>query len=231
MNHVVLLGDSIFDNGAYVERGQPDVIQQVRARLPQDWQASLWASDGATISRTRLQLRNLPANATNLVISVGGNDALLASHVLFESVRTVAEATVKLSAIRDQFVAEYAAMLDMVMERNLATAVGTIYRGRADDEMQQHVNETALAVLNDVITREAFARGLALIDLRLICHEPWDYANPIEPSARGGEKIAAAIVEVVTGHSNLPRSQVFTSARARRTAQDAIRSSTNQERL
>src|SRR4028119_145154 len=33
VGHVVLLGDSIFDNAAYVA-GAPDVVQQVRHRLP-----------------------------------------------------------------------------------------------------------------------------------------------------------------------------------------------------
>jgi hypothetical protein len=34
---------------------------------------------------------------------------------------------------------------------------------------------------------------LPAIDLRLVCTEPADYANPIEPSGRGGLKIAGAI--------------------------------------
>jgi hypothetical protein len=58
----------------------------------------------------------------------------------------------------------------------------------------------ALALFNDIITREAFGRGLPLVDLRLVCAEDADYANPIEPSARGGAKIAGAIAELVTGH-------------------------------
>jgi hypothetical protein len=33
MNHIVLLGDSIFDNAAYVAGG-PDVVRQVRDNLP-----------------------------------------------------------------------------------------------------------------------------------------------------------------------------------------------------
>ena len=48
-------------------------------------------------------------------------------------------------------------------------------------------------MFNDRITRAAFARDLPVIDLRLICDQDEDYANPIEPSVRGGEKIAAAI--------------------------------------
>ena len=51
--------------------------------------------------------------------------------------------------------------------------------------------------VNDCITRAAFARGLSLIDLRLICNEDGDYANPIEPSVQGGAKIARAIAAVV----------------------------------
>jgi len=41
--------------------------------------------------------------------------------------------------------------------------------------------------------RVAFERGLQIIDLRLICTEPADYANPIEPSGCGGRKISGAI--------------------------------------
>ena len=39
-----------------------------------------------------------------------------------------------------------------------------------------------LSVFNDVITRAAFARGLPVIDLRLIVDADQDYANDIEPS-------------------------------------------------
>ena len=69
---------------------------------------------------------------------------------------------------------------------------------------------TALTVFNDCITREAFARGLPLIDLRLLCDQKEDYANPIEPSVRGGEKIAAAIARLVAEHDFSRRhSEVF----------------------
>jgi hypothetical protein len=48
MAHVVLLGDSIFDNSAYV--GGPDVVRQLQARLPAGSSANLAARDGARIS-------------------------------------------------------------------------------------------------------------------------------------------------------------------------------------
>lgn len=44
--HIVLLGDSIFDNASYTSGG-PDVMCQVREILPKDWRATLLAVDGA----------------------------------------------------------------------------------------------------------------------------------------------------------------------------------------
>src|SRR5688500_14337329 len=53
--HVVLLGDSIFDNGAYVSGG-PDVVAHLRAMLPRGWEATLLAVDGAVIDDVFRQL-------------------------------------------------------------------------------------------------------------------------------------------------------------------------------
>jgi hypothetical protein len=196
MKHIVLLGDSIFDNGAYVAGG-PDVVRQLRARLPEGWRATLLAVDGAVTSGVERQLARLPADTTDLIVSVGGNDALGHAHVLDEGARSIAEAVAKLAAIRERFERDYRAMLDAVLAPRLAAAVCTVYDGRFPDPVRQRLVVTALAIFNDVITRQAFARGLPLIDLRLICDSDEDYANPIEPSVRGGEKIAAAIAGLV----------------------------------
>jgi hypothetical protein len=70
MAHVVLVGDSVFDNGVYVP-GQPDVARQLQARLPAGSRATLRAVDGAVIASVEPQLHRLPADATHLVLSVG----------------------------------------------------------------------------------------------------------------------------------------------------------------
>jgi hypothetical protein len=44
----------------------------------------------------------------------------------------------------------------------------------------------------------------------LVCGEPDDYANPIEPSSKGGEKIAMAIGNLATRNSTVPKSLVYT---------------------
>ena len=195
--HVVLLGDSIFDNGVYVP-GDPDVVRQLRSILPAGWQASLLAVDGAITDGVLRQLARLPGDATMLVVSAGGNDALGASHLLRQSVRTVSEGMALLAQAQRDFSRRYEAMVDTVAARNLPVALCTIYDANYAPP-EGKVITAALSLFNDVITRAAFARALPLIDLRLICDRAEDYANPIEPSARGGQKIAEAIAALALG--------------------------------
>src|SRR5919199_2482033 len=193
VGHVVLLGDSIFDNAAYVA-GAPDVVQQVRQRLPQGSKATLVAVDGSKIGDVGRQLRRVPADATHLVLSIGGNHALGSKDLLSPPAHSAAQALSRLADIGDEFERGYLAMLADVLAHELPTAICTIYYPRFPDVALQKVAVAALTVFNDCIVRAAFAHGLPLLDLRLICTEEEDYANPIEPSARGGETIAQTIV-------------------------------------
>jgi lysophospholipase L1-like esterase len=197
MSHIILLGDSIFDNGVYVP-GQPDVVKQLRAVLPDGWKASLLAVDGAVTRSVATQVARLPSDATHLVVSVGGNDALGESHILGAAVRLVGEGVALLAGAQERFARSYAEMLQTVLAAGLPTALCTIY-DTPTSAPNQRIIRTALAVFNDIITRAAFSEGLPLIDLRLICNEDEDYANPIEPSAKGGAKMAAAISRLITG--------------------------------
>jgi lysophospholipase L1-like esterase len=197
MSHIILLGDSIFDNGVYVP-GHPDVVKQLRAVLPQGWQASLLAVDGAVTRGVAAQVARLPSDATHLVVSVGGNDALGESHILGAAVRLVGEGIALLAEAQERFARNYADMLQTVLAAGLPTALCTIY-DTPTTAPNQRIIRTALAIFNDIITRAAFSAGLPLIDLRLICNEDNDYANPIEPSAKGGAKMAAAISRLITG--------------------------------
>jgi len=88
-------------------------------------------------------------------------------------------------------------VLRELRKRELPLVICTIYEGSFPDPRMQRLAATALTVFNDVILRGAIRAGLPVIDLRLVCGEPADFANPIEPSARGGERIAAAIVRAL----------------------------------
>ncbi|NNM72153.1 SGNH/GDSL hydrolase family protein [Enterovirga aerilata] len=208
MPHLVLLGDSIFDNKAYVAGG-PDVVAQVRDDLPAGWTATLCAVDGATTAGVRSQLARVPADATHLVLSIGGNDALGQSGVLARGARSVAEVLETLGEIGRGFERDYRAMLDLVLARGLPTALCTIYNPSYPEPARQRISVAALTFMNDPIVRIAAEHGLPLIDLRLVCTDPADYANPIEPSSRGGEKIAAAISGLVLNHDFRTRRSVI----------------------
>jgi hypothetical protein len=198
MPHVVLLGDSIFDNARYVPGGPP-VVEQVRRRLPAGWAATLLAVDGATAEDVPAQLRRLPADASHLVLSVGGNDALSASHLLREPAATVGDALSILAGGLAGFATAYRAAVAAVTGAGKPTAVCTVYDAEPGLDP---ASRTALGGFNEVILRTAFAAGLPVIDLRLVCGDPADYSpvSPIEPSERGGAKIADRIARLATGH-------------------------------
>lgn len=210
--HIVLLGDSILDNGAYVGDG-PDVVSQLRERLPSGGRATLAAMDGTVASGIGRQLDAAPHDATHLVVSAGGNDALRYADVLGEGAASVGEALEKLATVREAFVQDYRAMLDAVVARGMPVAVCTIYDARFPDARQRRLASTGLTIFNECITREASARGLAVIDLRLICRSDQDLATPIEPSVKGGAKIASAIAAFAAEYDwRKGRSEVFVEA-------------------
>ncbi len=197
MGHVVLLGDSIFDNASYVPGG-PSVIEHLRRGLPPDWNATLLAVDGSVASDGSRQLARVPDDATHLVVSTGGNDALgYSGMILRDPARSFDEVLTRLGAIGEEFQQEYRAMLRSVLNHGKRTIVCTIYDAVPGLDLSL---KTGLCIFNDIITREAFQHGLSVIDLRLICDEAADYSaiSPIEPSAAGGAKIAEAVVRAVT---------------------------------
>ncbi|XFA73421.1 hypothetical protein RYO59_001667 [Thermosynechococcaceae cyanobacterium Okahandja] len=153
MTHIVLFGDSIFDNQPYVPEGQA-VIHQLRTKFPPDSTATLLAVDGAIA-------RDIPS----------------------------------------QFRKHYAAALERLCAAHLPLTVCTIYHPCFERREEQIVAQTALTFWNDVITSEALQRNLPMIDLRPMFNSPQDYANPIEPSVQGGQKLTDRIVALVFGES------------------------------
>ena len=195
---IVLVGDSIFDNAAYVP-GEPCVTDQLRERLGSDIDVSLLAVDGSMIKDVLKQVERLPPEVTHLILSVGGNDALSYAQELLNEHSSAADILEEWSRIHRRFRNEYRAMLTKVVARGLSTAVCTIYDAVPNIE---EVEITALSLFNDVIVDECIRKGLAVIDMRRVCAEPGDYSrlSPIEPSSSGGAKIARALSQVIREH-------------------------------
>ena len=212
MTHVILCGDSIFDNSPYVQPDEPDVTTQVNALLPEDSKATRLAVDGDVTENIYQQLQSLPNDATHLFISVGGNDALGGINVFTEPVANVGEALIYVNTMRNQFETRYKEMLQHALSQQLPLTVCSVYYprfhsqnlervfpdgNRVNGETLQQMAMAALANFNDAIFRQAFQLKVPLIDLRVLCDEDADFANPIEPSAVGGQKIARAIVDML----------------------------------
>ena len=200
MPHVALLGDSIFDNGVYVPGG-PAFDDQLRAVLPEEWVVSLLAVDGHVTASVEVQLADLPEDATHIVVSCGGNDALWHMPVLSEKAQSVAEVLDRFYEIRSDFRQKYRQMLEKVLATQRNVTVCTIYDCVPDLEPREHA---ALSMFNEVILREAIEARVTIIDLRLVCSERSDYSelSPIEPSRMGGEKIAAVLGNLLLGNSS-----------------------------
>lgn len=215
MEHIVLLGDSIFDNAPYVAAGT-EVSAQLRTLLGPDYRVSLLAQDGAVLGDMTGQvarLRNLPAPASRLVVSCGGNDVLGLVGAMQTPVGSVLQAVELLASWQAGFWRDYRRMLDVVLSQKKPVAVATIYDGVPGMAAGLRV---ALAPFNDVIVREAVERGLTLLDLRVACSEPGDYSasSPIEPSEQGGGKIVATIGEWIAQDAAPVSTVVYGSATA-----------------
>lgn len=195
MNHLVLLGDSIFDNASYVAN-RPTVIQQVNAQLPGNWHATLQAVDGDTTVDVTRQLERLPLDTTHLVLSVGGNDALGCITRLEAAVSTVKHGLMALTQIKQEFESNYKALLSTLVALKKPLMVCTIYDNVPGLSPELR---TALGLFNDVILRVAIQQGLPVLDLRMVCTEPDDYSemSPIEPSSKGGAKLVSKMVAAV----------------------------------
>jgi hypothetical protein len=189
--HLALLGDSIFANGAYT-RGAPDVLGHLNDLLPATWRATLLAVDGSTIASLPSQLKRLPTDTTHLALAIGGNDVLANRALLGMPAKSMRGALELFADRAERFEADYRNMLREVVTLRRPTLVCTIYNGRLDPP-EARAARMALTMFNDAILRSVFEHNLSALDLRLVCSDPADYENSIEPSARGGQKIARAL--------------------------------------
>ncbi len=192
-HHIVLLGDSILDNDPYVAAlGGPSVTQQLLCSMEQGGRVTKLARDGAVMSHvTSVQLSAVPADATALVLSCGGNDGLRALAQLRERGLWTTGTTFFAAFRRD-----YECMVDCALRPGLPLILCTIYQ----PQMGHHgwFTDTFIScgvrLLNRIIRAVAAEHALPLLDLWTIFDRRADYANPIEPGVPGGHKLVRNIV-------------------------------------
>lgn len=143
-NHIVLVGDSVFDNKLYVPPGG-DVIALLRQALPPGWQASLVAVDGSRAADVERQVADVPATATHVVLSMGGNDGL---HNIDMIDFPAASSGAVLDEFRvriDAFERAYRLALARVLALGCQTTVCTIYNANLDASEAERTTSTVCA--------------------------------------------------------------------------------------
>lgn len=198
MKHLILIGDSIFDNESYVNKGE-SVSEQLSLLVGDDVKVTLLAVDGDVTTDIPEQLNSFPTDATHVFVSCGGNDGLRILNMLKEPATTIDEALQILTTVRETFRHNYQTMLKLLLKKHPNLAVCTVYNsvpGISESAL------TALALFNEVILEEAIINNLPVIDLRKICNDYTDYSqiSPIEPSGKGAKKIVNVIKFLVDNH-------------------------------
>ncbi|HEX2620372.1 MAG TPA: SGNH/GDSL hydrolase family protein [Phototrophicaceae bacterium] len=207
--HIILLGDSVFDNQSYVKPDESDVRGQFQDALPEGDQVTLLAIDGSIIETVFAQLKRLPRNATHLIISAGGNNLIGEMHTFNQPTTSTLEVLQRVGRLATTFRQNYRSLIQTVVEYELPTVLCTMYNPRFPETELRQAAMIALSVFNDAIIQEAVTVGLPVVDLRLVCTEDTDFANPIEPSARGGTKIVRSLMRVLHEHNFKRRQTVI----------------------
>ena len=227
MNKIYLLGDSIIDNAPYVKKYEKDVESHLTSMFRCDSQIIIKnrAVDGHTMKDLLdNQLSNEGLNeATHIVMSIGGNDLLQnisflqmtskLSEVMDKDARIGKWGARELNPSRNKVFEETYFEIIKPMQQKYESIVAnlsnyraklllcTVYEGDLvdSDEFSDVIysSKTMLSIFNDLVYRTAQKYNGDVLELRNIFISSEDYANPIEPSHIGGEKLAKSIVEWV----------------------------------
>ena len=205
--YVALVGDSVFDNKAYVPAGHDVQNAVYRWRdYAESNMAYLAAVDGAVMKDVAAQPESPEVmKANKIYISIGGNDLLRYSMAL----ENLEPSVYDLYEVREKFRAEYRAnVIDLLVDRNSGKHIYNIRRGANYAKPvtlctiyipkmiltnEQQVAEVAVSLVNDVIITEAGRVGLQVLELRNVMSMPEHFTMEIEPSMHGSDAIAQAI--------------------------------------
>ena len=205
-SQLVLLGDSIIDNKTYVLDGEFSVFEHIQSKT--ETPVIQLALDGATTDDViSKQINLIPFGASHIVLSVGGNDLLNEIDFLLEDFKytpnQVLERCQSLIAPITQKYESIVSQLQTTSRVNLLLC--TVYEGNLEGSVMYDdiavSSRAMLSLFNDSVYKTHNMFKTEILELRNIFVSPEDYANPIEPSHIGGEKLAKAINKWVETHN------------------------------
>ena len=199
---LVLLGDSIIDNKTYVLDGEFSVLEHIQSKT--ETPVTQLALDGATTDDViSNQINVIPFGTSHIVLSVGGNDLLNEIGFLMEDFKytpnQVLERCQSLIAPIRQKYESIVSQLQTTSRANLLLC--TVYEGNLDGSVMYDdiaiSSRAMLSLFNDSVYKTHNLFGTDVLELRHIFTDKEDYANPIEPSHQGGEKLAEKLIRWV----------------------------------
>jgi len=182
---IVLLGDSILKNNVYVKKGVDQFLNESTDR-----DVVSLAQDGAVIGTTYKQLEHIPGglnvNTTVCVLSVGGNniieDYIKGSHQV--------EDTEHLITLFDS----YKALVKRLREKMDKTEILLLDIYYPTDEQYKEYYPL-IGRWNQM--QSEFAETAGVVKISKTLTQPRDFVFAIEPSDKGGKKIADSILSAV----------------------------------
>lgn len=176
---IILLGDSVFNNNTFVEKGKA-VNELLEKNADKNTTIICLARNESTINNIYQQLSDVNIDLNNklttVFLSVGGNDIMNMREKnvddTFDKYKTLIKAiTTKLPNVK-------LVLLNVYYPPNKANYNSRIDKWNTNIELQYKNNDTNIYILN----------------LANLLTEPSDFVFDIEPSNRGGEKIANKIL-------------------------------------
>jgi len=183
IRHLVLLGDAL--QNIDLGKGQAESALVPRPRNP--WKLTV-LQPPEVLRQGRV--RAIPAEVSHIVICVDGGWAIDTSGLLQGDAQSVRGTLGELATAADEFEGIFARLIAAAKETGLPTIVCTLVPARYVDPVQERAAATALAIFNDRVLRQAFAAGLSIVELRLVCDEDSDYASETLLSRTGVRKVA-----------------------------------------
>jgi hypothetical protein len=190
IRHVVLIGDGLGDLARANERGAGTLEGTLMPGRRDQWKLSVIAAD--QIGRSS-PLFNFPDDATHVVISIEGNQAIRESGLLEGKPASMAAGLARLSYAADQFENKVEALIQAAQATRLPTVICSMWPPRYQDPTHQRAAVAALGIFNSRILRRAVEARISLVDLRPVCNEPEDYADDTMLSRHGLQKAANVI--------------------------------------
>jgi hypothetical protein len=188
--HVLLLGDTLLEAYSGIDKTPGEFEDAILPGTRNQWKLSVVSA--AEIERAGPSLA-LPQDATHAMIFIEGNHAIEQSGLLDSRPSTFGQKLEQLSLAADVFEHTLARLIRAAQAARLVTMVCTMFEPNYKDPVRQRTACAALAVFNDRVTKRAAEAGVSLIDLRLVCNDPGDYAKPTLLSNGGVRKIANVI--------------------------------------